>query len=91
MFSNETVASMIDKQFEPVWVSLRPVPRVTIDFGNGNVIYRTLHGNIATWICAADGTAIDVLPGIYEPETWTDSLMKLKVLHDRFADQTWAR
>jgi len=86
LFSNETVASVIDKQFEPVWVSLRPVPRVTIDFGNGNVIRRTLHGNVATWICAADGTALDVIPGVYEPETWLRELHALIRVNREFAD-----
>lgn len=82
LFSNEDVATMINDQFEPVWVSLRPVPRITIDFGNGNIIRRTLHGNIATWVCLSDGSAVDVLPGIYEPETWSRALAHLRDLHD---------
>lgn len=87
MFSNEEVASYINENFEPAWESLRPVPRVTIDFGNGKVIRRTLHGNVATYVTAADGRVLDVLPGIYEPNAYVDRLAELGQLH-RFAHET---
>ena len=92
LFSNEAVAAAIHDNFEPVWDSLRPVPRVTIDFGNGNVVRRTLHGNVATWVCAADGTALDVLPGVYEPDAWLREMQELVPVHRDFlaARQTTA-
>jgi hypothetical protein len=77
LFSDDQVAKVINEQFEPVWQSLRPVPRVTIDFGNGAVVKRTLHGNVATYVCSADGKVLDILPGIYEPKTYTRELSKL--------------
>ncbi len=86
LFSDETIADMVNEQFEPVWVSLREVPRVTIDFGNGNVVRRTLHGNIATWICDSDGTAMDVLPGVYEPQSYLLNLQYAAVQHRQFAE-----
>ena len=67
LFSSDSVATYINSVFEPVWESVRPVPIVTIDFGNGEKITRTLHGNIATYLCNAQGTVYDILPGIYEP------------------------
>ena len=91
MFSNETVADYINNHFEPAWESVRPVPQVTIDFGNGKVVRRTLHGNVATYCCDADGRVLDVLPGIYEPKTYVSRLQELKDLH-RFARQgRWGR
>lgn len=83
MFSNETIASLINDQFEPVWESVRPVPQVTIDFGIGKIVKRTLHGNVATYACTADGRVIDVLPGIYDPETYEDELNQMVELHHR--------
>lgn len=77
---------MINDQYEPVWVSLRPVPIVRIDFGNGNVVTRTLHGNIATYVCDADARVIDILPGIYEPSIYCDRLTQLWWLH-RYAHE----
>ncbi len=77
MFSNDQVAAVINESFEPAWRSLRPVPRVTIDFGNGTVVKRTLHGNVATYVCTPDGKVLDILPGIYEPRTYTRELSRL--------------
>jgi hypothetical protein len=77
LFSNEQVATVINEQFEPAWASLRPVPRVTIDFGDGTVVKRTLHGNVATYICTPDGIVRDILPGIYEPKTYVRELSRL--------------
>ena len=36
------------------------LPVVTIDFGNGTVVTRTLHGNIATYVCATDGSELEL-------------------------------
>lgn len=82
LFSNEKVAATISENFEPVWVSVRPVPRVTIDFGNGKVIKRTLHGNVATLVCEPSGDIVDILPGVYEADTYLERLLELKWLHE---------
>ncbi|MDG2014201.1 MAG: hypothetical protein P8J33_11885 [Pirellulaceae bacterium] len=84
LFSNASIAQFIEANFEPLWVSMRPVPQITIDFGNGHRIKRTLNGNIATWVCTADGTAIDVLPGSYAPQIWLREIEDLKTVHDHF-------
>jgi hypothetical protein len=81
LFSNDDVVTFINKNFEPVWESIRPVPIVRIDFGNGTVLNRTLHGNIATYVCTARGQALDILPGIYEPQTYLHSLNQFRLLH----------
>ena len=81
LFSDESVANVINLQFEPVWVSVRDVPLITIDFGNGKVIRRTLHGNVATYACTSEGFVLDALPGIYEPKTYIDRLRKLTLLY----------
>jgi hypothetical protein len=80
LFSDDRVAADINAKFEPVWESVRPVPVVRIDFGNDRVITRTLNGNIATYVCAADGQVLDVLPGLYEPHQYRRSLDQLCLL-----------
>lgn len=77
LFSDEKIVQALNNRFEPVWVSLRPVPIVRIDFGNGSVITRTLHGNIASYVLRSDGVVVDVLPGIYEPSAYYDNLDQL--------------
>ena len=81
LFSDEAVARFLNDNFEPVWQSVRPVPIVTIDFGNGTKVTRTLHGNVATLICTADGEVLDALPGIYAPQAFVERLEELKTLH----------
>jgi len=80
LFSREDVALFINRHFEPAWESVRPVPVVRIDFGNGNVVTRTLHGNIATSVCAADGQVLDLLPGIYAAKPYVERLGQLRLL-----------
>ena len=87
LFSQERVADYINNTFEPVWESVRPVPIVRIDFGDGNVLTRTLHGNILTSVCTADGQVLDALPGIYEEQTYLDQLNQLRLLAKGAAKQ----
>jgi hypothetical protein len=80
LFSHDSVADFINARFEPVWESVRPVPVVRIDFGNGTVLTRTLHGNILTSVCTADGLVLDALPGIYAEDVYLDRLEQLRLL-----------
>lgn len=74
LFSQPRVADFINQSFEAVWESVRPVPIVRIDFGNGRVLTRTLHGNILTSVCTTDGFVVDALPGIYTESAYLDRL-----------------
>src|SRR5208283_395393 len=80
LFSREDIADLINQQFEACWESLRPVPLVRIDFGNGKVVTRTLHGNIATYVCTAEGQVLDILPGIYTPTVYGQRMSELALL-----------
>jgi hypothetical protein len=80
LFSRDNVATFVNDNYEPAWESVRPVPMVKIDFGNGTIITRTLHGNIATYVCNSDGNVLDVIPGIYAPDTYVKRLNELRLL-----------
>lgn len=80
MFSREDVANYLNQNFEASWEMVRPVPIVRIDFGNGNVATRTLHGNIASYVCGADGQVVDILPGIYVPASYLAALEQPRTL-----------
>jgi hypothetical protein len=77
LFSRDDVAGVINGNFEAAWETVRPVPIVRIDFGDGNVATRTLHGNIASHVCTADGQVVDILPGIYTPAIYAAALQQL--------------
>lgn len=80
LFSNTAIAQHINTYFEPAWEMVRSVPLVRIDFGNGNVLTRTLNGNIATYVCTAEGQVLDALPGVYTPAAYLDCLEQFRLL-----------
>ena len=80
LFSDDSVASFVNGNFEPAWESVRPVPLVHIDFGNGKVLTRTLHGNILTSVCTPEGLVLDALPGLYAPGAYLQALDQLRLL-----------
>ena len=56
----------MSQSFECAWESVRPVPHVTIDFGDGRKLERTLHGNVVTYFCTSSGEVFDLLPGLVD-------------------------
>lgn len=55
------------------WESVRDVPRITVDFGDRKIT-RTLKGNTVLYVCLADGTVVDAMPGLYTPEDFLAQL-----------------
>jgi len=56
------------------WESVRPAPRVTIDFGDGRKLERTITGNSIHYVLNPDGQVIDALPGLYNASTFAADL-----------------
>ena len=65
LYANRDVAEFLRHNFILHWKSVRPVPRVTIDFGDGRKIERTLTGNSIHYVLDTQGRVIDALPGLY--------------------------
>ena len=74
LLSDEELASELKEQYVLSWESVREVPRATIDFGNGEVITRTLKGNCVFYVCEPDGRVRDILPGVYTPKDFRREL-----------------
>ena len=87
MFSDKKVAQYINDNFEPTWQSVRAVPTIDIDFGEGKKLTRTLHGNIVTHVVNAQGQVLDSLPGIYDPATYLAQLDQFRLLPKYIANQ----
>jgi hypothetical protein len=62
---------------------VRPVPRVTIDFGDGRKLERTVTGNSAHYVLDAKGRPLDVLPGLYGPQAFRAWLKRSQELASR--------
>ncbi len=74
LYSNAEVSTTLRERFILHWQSVRPAPRVTIDFGDGRKLERTLTGNSIHYILNADGKPIDALPGLYGPQAFLRAL-----------------
>lgn len=74
IFSDPEVSKFVRDNFVAAWESVRPVPIVEIDFGNGNKLKRTLNGNIATYLCMPDGRVLDIVTGLVEPKAYLREL-----------------
>jgi hypothetical protein len=83
LFSDPAVQDFVRANFVAAWQSVRPVPIVTIDFGNGHTLRRTLNGNVATYVCDPEGRVIDVIPGLCEPATYVRELGVALALYER--------
>jgi hypothetical protein len=66
------------------WQSVRPVPKVTVDFGNGRRLERTITGNSIHYITTADGTPIDAIPGLYGPAAFLRQLQQIETFVSRY-------
>ena len=80
IFANPAVRAFIAANFVPAWESVRDVPTVTIDFGHGRTLKRTVNGNVATYLCAPDGRVVDILPGLSTPEAYLQDLRAVAAL-----------
>jgi len=76
LYANAQVSSFLRQGFVLYWSSERPVPRVTIDFGDGRKLERTTTGNSAHYVLDADGNVLDVLPGLYAPAVFQAELAR---------------
>jgi len=65
LYPNAEVSRYLRDHFVLHWQSVRPIPRITIDMGDGRRIERTITGNSIHYILDADGNPIDALPGLY--------------------------
>jgi hypothetical protein len=81
LFSNPEIAKFVRENFVAAWESVRPVPLVTIDFGNGTMLNRTVNGNIATYLCAPDGRVLDIIPALNAPKAYLDDLAQALKLY----------
>ncbi|HYE20049.1 MAG TPA: hypothetical protein VEA69_16490 [Tepidisphaeraceae bacterium] len=74
LYPNATVGQYLKDRFVLHWQSHRPVPRLTIDYGDGRVVERTITGNSAHYVLTSEGKVVDVIPGLYGPAAFVRTL-----------------
>ena len=70
LYPNAEVSKYLRDNYILHWKSVRPAPRITIDFGDGRKIERTITGNSIHYILDPNGNVIDAIPGLYSPSAF---------------------
>jgi hypothetical protein len=70
LYSNAEIASVLRDRFVLHWQSVRPAPVITIDFGDGRKLERTITGNSIHYVLDSSGQLLEALPGLYGPQAF---------------------
>lgn len=76
LYPEARINRVLRERFVLHWESVRPVPRVTIDFGNGKKLERTLTGNSAHLVLDMYGRPVDALPGLFSADVFLPLLVR---------------
>src|SRR5207253_1356070 len=91
LYANTEVSSYLRDHFILHWQSVRPIPRITVDFGDGRKIERTITGNSIHYVLDAKGRVVDGLPGLYGARAFLAGLRKAESMARQSADFDQAR
>jgi len=77
LYANAQISKLLRERFVLHWQSVRAVPKITIDFGDGRKMERTLTGNSIHYVLDSEGHVIDALPGLYGPDAFLRELIRI--------------
>lgn len=70
LYPEPRINRLLRDRFVLHWQSLRPVPKLTIDFGDGRSTTTTVAGNSVHVILDGNGRPLDALPGMFSPDVF---------------------
>jgi hypothetical protein len=85
LYANTQVSDYLRDHFILHWKSVRPVPKVTIDFGDGRKLERTITGNSIHYVLDSAGRIIDALPGLYGAQAFLTALQQARGIANQCA------
>lgn len=74
LYSNAEISSVLRDRFVLHWQSVRPAPVITIDFGDGRKLERTITGNSIHYVLDSSGQLLEAFPGLYGPQAFLRGL-----------------
>ncbi len=80
LYPDPEIAALLREHFVLHWQSVRDVPVVTIDFGDGRQLRQPLTGNSVHLVVDSRGRPFDALPGLVSPQAfkqWLTSVHRL--------------
>jgi hypothetical protein len=78
LYPNERIGRLLREGFVLHWKSERPAPRITIDFGDGRKMERTITGNSVHYVLDDEGRPVDALPGLHGPAAFLRGLERAR-------------
>ncbi|HEX7832310.1 MAG TPA: hypothetical protein VF787_21815 [Thermoanaerobaculia bacterium] len=82
LYPDPSIAPLLREDFVLHWESVRAVPTITIELGDGRVIRQTITGNSAHYLLDANGRVLDVLPGMVSPAAYRAQLLAWRGLNE---------
>lgn len=86
LYPDPRIEEFLKNNYVLHWQSVRPVPRVSIDFGDGRVLNGTITGNSIHYVLDQKGRLVDALPGLYGPGMFLDKLERGEAAARRLAE-----
>ena len=80
LYPNAQIREILRNRFVLHWKSVRPAPRITVDFGDGRKIESTVTGNSIHYVLDSDGQLIEAIPGLYGPAAFKRNLVDAETL-----------
>ena len=92
LYPNAQIREILRNRFVLHWKSVRPAPRITVDFGDGRKLERTVAGNSIHYILDSNGQLIDAVPGLYGPAAFKRELEAAETILRSLAGKSgWQR
>jgi hypothetical protein len=79
LYGNSKLSAWLRNNFVLHWKSTRPVPKITIDFGDGRVLERTITGNAFHYVLDSNGRFADAIPGLMGAEPFKAAVNKARL------------
>src|SRR5215475_1382373 len=85
LYADARISAFLREHYVLHWKMVRPVPKVTIDFGDGRVLKRTVTGNSIHYVLDSEGRPIDAIPGMVAPQPFLAAVSTAETLAKRLA------
>jgi hypothetical protein len=86
LYADPAVSRLLRERFVLHWQSERPVPKVTIDYGDGRSLVGTVTGNSIHYVLDRRGRLVDALPGLYGSAAFQRLLREAATQASRMAE-----
>jgi hypothetical protein len=87
LYPNTQISQYLRDRYILHWQSVRPVPKVTIDFGDGRKLEQTITGNSIHYVLDKEGRPLEALPGLHGPQAFLRFLERSQQLNREYSQR----